>query len=108
MKEYNGRHAQRYYETDVSAFKHIIDTGADEYFVRFFTGLQYGNQRSIVIEYADIGNLDDFFRRAQDERPSSSNEIKSMWTNLCGILFGIYGLHQSLPNPGYESSVARG
>jgi hypothetical protein len=108
MKEYNGNYAERYYETEVSAFKHIIDAKVDEYFVHFFTGLQHSNERSIIMEYADIGTLDHFFEQAQDQRPSSPDEIKLMWTNFCGILFGIYGLHQPLPDMEQESSVARG
>ena len=91
MKTYRGKEAQAMYDTEVAAFKHIINARADENFVRFYGGFRHGTSLSIILEYANVGTLDSYFVKVRP--PTKSDEIRQFWINLCNVLEGIYGLH---------------
>jgi serine/threonine protein kinase len=62
-----------------------------KYIINYFGSFQQGDKRTVILEYADGGNLLDFFRRVP--HPRSLNDHTALWENLIELLQGLYLVH---------------
>jgi hypothetical protein len=89
LKTYFTSDAEKYYNTEVGAFRVI---GPNSSIIGFRGSFTRGDTYNVLLEYADKGTLEDFFR-TQDP-PTDGEEIIQFWEALFQIIDALRRIHE--------------
>ncbi|KAI0891826.1 hypothetical protein F4806DRAFT_481422 [Annulohypoxylon nitens] len=81
LKAFVSPHARQYYEAELQAFKQLAH-GVDrpESIIKFFGGVQIGDTYALLLEYADMGDLDFYMRQVSP--PTSKSDMNRLWSQV--------------------------
>ena len=92
LKTYQTAEAQTYYETEQEGFKRLKDDGMPpSNIIGFYGGFVRQETYNIILEYADLGNLDDYMK--QTPPPSTTEEKLTFWGNFLAVINGLVKIH---------------
>jgi hypothetical protein len=92
LKTYFGTDAATYYNSEVGAFRSLQQNGPNSGIVGFHGSFTRGDTYNILLEYADKGTLEDYFR--QKNPPVESEEIITFWQALFKLVDALRRIHQ--------------
>lgn len=78
------------FAAEVSIFKRLRPEDY-EYIVKYLGSFVHGKLRIIIMEYADMGNLDEYYQKV--EPPSKLDELADFWHGLLDLLQSLQCLH---------------
>jgi serine/threonine protein kinase len=70
--------------------------------IGFYGSFKQGNRFNILLEYADIGSLDKYFKRVFP--PTSGEDIIKFWESLFMLLEGLLKIHAPRDNSSLDQS----
>jgi serine/threonine protein kinase len=77
-----------------SAFTTLIKKGkSPEHIIEYLGCYEQGKVYCIILEYADLGTLDDFFRNTPP--PRSEEDVTVFFTSLFQLVKGLMSIHQA-------------
>lgn len=93
LKTYQSSESARaYFENEVNAFKKLSRSdGYDNSIIKFHGNYTQGNTHNILLEYADKGDLEEYFWR--ELPPTLSEEIGEFWKEMFSILDALKTIH---------------
>ena len=92
LKTYNTKDAHSYWENEVGAFLLLAaQERIDQSLVRFLGSYKQGDTHNMLLEYADRGTLEDYFRSVAP--PSLSGDILMFWDRLFSVLKALARIH---------------
>ena len=82
------------YDREAGAFKRLMEGGmrSTPGIIQFFCGFKYKDTFNLVLEYADQGNLADYFHA--NEPPRGAEDIWDFWEKLLEITAAVTTIHQ--------------
>ena len=81
-----------YYETEQEGFKRLQDDGLPpSNIIGFYCGFVFQETYNIILEYADLGNLNDYMERIPP--PMTTQEKMTFWDNFLAVLNGLVKIH---------------
>jgi serine/threonine protein kinase len=89
MKSYFTSEAERYYNTEVAAFRHL---GPNPSIIKFHGSFSRGDSYNVILEYADQGTLADYFKN--EPPPSEGEEIIRFWEAMFRLLDALRRIHE--------------
>jgi hypothetical protein len=89
LKTYFTSDAEKYYNTEVGAFRVI---GQNSSIIGFRGSFTRGDTYNMLLEYADKGTLEDFFRT--EDPPTDGEEIIQFWQALFQIIDALRRIHE--------------
>lgn len=93
LKSYRTLDAIKYFENEVEAFRRISRGGqVDPGMVTYHGSFVYHETYNIILEYANRGTLDDYFRTQPP--PSTGPGILNFWQNLLKIIPAVQRIHE--------------
>lgn len=97
MKSYHRLDAERYFRAEADAFQKLNEIGRPiPNFIGFHGAFIQNKSFNILLQYANIGTLEDYFLKATP--PKHQNDILTLWRNLFRLadaVVDIHGLPQS-------------
>lgn len=103
MKTYFTSEAEIYYNTEVAAFMNI---GVTSNIIKFHGSFTRGDSYNVLLEYADKGNLADYFKN--ESPPSEGEEIIQFWEAMFMLIDALRRIHQVGPGDSDEPGVFQG
>lgn len=92
LKEYIGKHALQLHNFERSAFARFGNTGIeDRHMVRFLCSYSHRNRYYTLLEFADLGTLENFME--QQPSPRSGEEVLMFWSRFLPIVEAIVNMH---------------
>lgn len=92
LKTYHGSEAQKHYDAEVEAFAKIQDGGkAIESLLRYYGTYRYEDEYHVILEYADEGTLEDYFRKVQP--PRDGVNIIAIWSGAFDLAQALHRIH---------------
>ena len=88
LKTYHDNDAHIYYMNEVSSFKRLRDCPT---MIGFFGSFRQNGTYNILLEYADGGTLEDYFRNARP--PNRGEDICNFWARFLGIVDALMAIH---------------
>lgn len=88
MKTYFTSEAERYYKTEVAAFRHL---GSNPSIIKFHGSFARGDSYNVLLEYADKGTLADYFN--DESPPSEGEEIRRFWEAMFELIDALRRIH---------------
>ena len=88
LKTYTTEEAQKDYTAESKAYRLL---GKNQHIVNFYGNFTHTGSHNIIIERADIGSLETYFR--ETNRPIGSKNIQKFWHNLFGVLKALHHVH---------------
>ncbi|KAF8848375.1 kinase-like protein [Acephala macrosclerotiorum] len=111
LKTYCTPDAQNDYQNEVNVLRKL-NLNNHPHIIHFYGNFKYGNTYNVILEYADQGNLEEYFKTQPP--PSLPEDIVKFWNNLFGILKALHTLHmvrvsvKKLRSANGESKVLHG
>jgi hypothetical protein len=94
LKTYNTKEADIYYEKEVDAFKKLATKDEmDQCLIQFLGNYRQGDTYNILLEYADRGTLEDFFKKEQP--PKLGRDVVTFWSRLFNVLKALSRIHET-------------
>ncbi|KAL8793424.1 MAG: hypothetical protein Q9195_004010 [Heterodermia aff. obscurata] len=94
LKSYrNVPHAERYWNNEWQALKRLHGNGTCENIVGFHGSFVLGGVFHILLEYADMGTLEDYLTTIPP--PCSSEDINTFYKSLLRVVYGLLRIHNS-------------
>lgn len=90
LKSYSTRENERHYTQEVNGFRAVKNT---ESIVKFYGSYIHGNDFNILLEYADKGCLEDYFKN--ETPPSRGVDIIKFWESLFQLVKGLKSIHST-------------
>ena len=91
LKTYQGQNeAAKYYKNEVDAFRKIRRM-SDASIISFYGSYIHGSKYNIILEYADKGTLEEYFRETSP--PSKGEDIINFWNSLFKIIQALKIIH---------------
>lgn len=84
IKSYSTTQAYSPYTEQVNAFKSIKNADG---VLKFYGSFEYRGQSHILLEFADKGTLNDFFRT--EAPPTRGDQIIDFWNNILQLTKGL-------------------
>ena len=107
IKTYRCREAQTYYETERNAFKKLRwNDLPPTNIIGFYGSFVREETYNIILEYADLGTLDDFMETTQP--PSSTSEKMIFWDRFFDVGHGLVRIHGEEENSGTVPQILLG
>lgn len=100
MKTYFTTEAERYYNTEVAAFRHL---GLNPSIIRFHGSFTRGDSYNVLLEYADKGTLGDYFKN--ESPPSGGEEIIRFWEIMFELIDALRRVHEVESDASSRSAV---
>lgn len=92
LKTYNTKDAHDYYQNEVDAFKKLAKNRTDQSLIQFLGSYRQGDIYNILLEYADCGTLEDYFRKVSP--PSLGEDIIRFWKGLFNVIKALSRIHE--------------
>ncbi|KAF2813081.1 uncharacterized protein BDZ99DRAFT_473802 [Mytilinidion resinicola] len=93
LKTYFVSEAEKNYQNEVDAFIQLMSPRKfEENMIAFYGAYSQGGTYNIILEYADSGNLQEFFENV--EPPSAEVDIINFWDNLFKIVQPLQRIHE--------------
>jgi serine/threonine protein kinase len=84
--------ARGYFEAEVDAFRKLNSTGERiPNLIGCYGAFRQNGSYHIILEYANVGTLEDYFRKTQP--PEERSEVLKLWTNLFGLNDALVKIH---------------
>lgn len=100
LKTFRTQEAERYYEKERNAYRKIRLNGkSPPNIIAFYGSFVHGETFSVIEEFADLGNLDNFMNSKTP--PSSPNEKLVFWSNFLDVVSGLVRIHGEKDLLGY-------
>lgn len=100
LKTYNTKDANIYYEHEVEAFKKLATKDrTDRSLIQFLGSYKQGDTHNILLEYADLGTLEDFFQNF--DPPSLGEDIVLFWERLFNVVKALVRIHATKRPDGF-------
>jgi serine/threonine protein kinase len=97
--------AEAHWRREVKAFRNFArDVRPEPNLIGFYGAYIHGSTFNIILQYAESGNLNDFFFNQDTRIPSTPDQRLAFWTQLFGIITAVHRLHQW---PGEEGEGAQ-
>lgn len=75
------------------AFERLLKDGrTPDYIIDYLGSYEQGDTRCILLEYADMGTLDDYFSHSLP--PTSGTSIMQFFGGIFGLVKGLWAVHQ--------------
>jgi serine/threonine protein kinase len=91
MKTYFTKEAEKYYNTEVAAFRHLARR-SNPSIIKFYGSFTRGDSYNVILEYADKGTLADYFRN--ESPPSEGDETIRFWEAIFKLLSALRDIHE--------------
>lgn len=103
LKIFASSRAKQHYEAELQAFKRLSE-GVDksQSIIEFFGGIHIGDTFAILLEYADMGDLESHMRQVSP--PTSGEEMNWLWSQLLRLGSALAYLH-SIPYRGENENL---
>ncbi|KAI1457063.1 kinase-like domain-containing protein [Annulohypoxylon moriforme] len=102
-KVFVSSHAKQYYKAELQAFKHLANGVArPESIIGFFGSLQIGDTFALLLEYADMGDLETYMRQVSP--PTSDAEMDKLWKQVLQLGNALAYQHK-IPYRGEDKEV---
>jgi serine/threonine protein kinase len=108
LKTYTTSEADTDYATETKAYfklKAQSEKGR-KHIPTFYGQFKHKNTYNIIIEVADKGALDEYFKITRP--PSSAKDIHNFWFNLFEILYALHIIHYLKEQMGDDWKVSKG
>lgn len=108
FKQFHGAHATEAYRKELKAFLHLSQTARSELgksIIGFHGSFIQGESRTIILEYADHGTLEDFLRNT--EAPQEAKRIMLLWEGLFVLLAAVHTIHNIPPSGDHATDTDR-
>ncbi|KAL8755893.1 MAG: hypothetical protein Q9199_003320 [Rusavskia elegans] len=94
LKSYrNTVDAEKYYDNEWKALKRVHSPAPSPHIVRFFGRFILGGVYNILLEYADMGTLEDYL--AKTPPPCTAKDIIDFWRSILSVTWGLHRIHNS-------------
>ena len=101
MKSYTGDRYRTLYQNEEKALTTLQRSGTQsEHVVGYYGSFIQNGKFSLLLEFADGGNLLDYYRSTP--KPMGASDTKQFWWSLLGVLKGLHYVHQVSPDDGYR------
>lgn len=92
LKTYRFKDAKDYYEAELSVFKGLmVQESLAKNVIGFYGSYEQNGLYSILLEYADVGTLEDYLQRTSS--PTTGNDIYLFWRSLFNVINGLRSIH---------------
>ncbi len=92
VKTYRTAEARTYFDVERNAFRSLRKAGRPpSNIIGFYGSFQREECFNIVLEYADLGNLDEYMQHQHP--PSSTEDTISFWDNFFDVTLGLVTIH---------------
>ncbi|KUJ07011.1 uncharacterized protein LY89DRAFT_375144 [Mollisia scopiformis] len=88
LKRYPTKEGEVDYTKEVNGFRSVKHADS---IIKFYGSYILGNDRNILLEYADKGSLEHFFQK--ETPPSHGGEVIKFWEGLFGLIKGLKAIH---------------
>jgi serine/threonine protein kinase len=92
LKTYITAEAKNYYDNEVTAFHKLRRTPN---IIEFYGSYVYGDSFNILLEFADKGDLERYFR--EETEPKSGKDIIKFWRSIFMLTKALAGIHEVEP-----------
>ena len=94
LKTYDTKDASKYFDNEVDAFKKLATKDRkDQSLIRYFGSFKQGDSHNILLEYADLGTLENYFERVTP--PSLAEDVVMFWGRLFNVLKALSRIHEN-------------
>jgi len=80
----------QYYESEVGAFRKL-NRAQNQHLISFYGNYIQGNSYNVILEYADEGTLEEYFKKIA--APREPDDIHKFWTGLFGLVKALWSVH---------------
>ena len=92
LKTFRGSQAKQQYEAEREAFSNLCRAGVSSNFIiACYGSFIYGDTYNLVLEYADRGNLEDFWKTTG--KPESFEDKLKFWDGMTNLSHGLATIH---------------
>ena len=88
LKSYRRKEGEDRYKEEVDGFRSVRDTDS---IIRFHGSYIHGDEFNVLLEFADKGTLEDYFRR--ETPPTRGVDIIRLWDGLFQLIKGLKAIH---------------
>lgn len=88
LKRYPTKEGEADYTKEVNGFRSVKHADS---IIKFYGSYIHGSDRNVLLEYADRGSLEYFFRK--ETPPSHGGEIIKFWEGLFSLINGLKAIH---------------
>ena len=92
LKTYFTTQAERYYNREVEAFRRLHQQGHKTGIIGFYGSFTRGDTYNVLLEYADQGTLEDYFRNQTP--PVDPEDTINLWQALFKIIDALRRIHE--------------
>ncbi|KIV87458.1 hypothetical protein PV11_03002 [Exophiala sideris] len=106
IKAYHRIEAEKYFKVEVGAFQKLVNEYDEPVpnLIRFYGAFKQNDSFHVILEYANVGTLEDYFNKVQP--PRLGHDILSLWTNVFQLNHALAHIHNTSHNHnGYEAHV---
>jgi len=91
LKTYETKEAEEYHNKEVSAFRTLSYHGSHPNIIGYLGSFTRSGTYNIILEYADEGTLEDYFRKATP--PSSGEDVIRLWRGIFELVGALKMIH---------------
>ncbi|RFU24317.1 hypothetical protein B7463_g12025, partial [Scytalidium lignicola] len=88
LKRYPSKESRAQYEEEVNGFRSVRNVDS---IIKFYGSFSHGDECNILLEYADRGSLEEYFKNEQP--PSRAIDIIKFWASLFQLIKGLKAIH---------------
>lgn len=88
LKRYRAKEGEVHYKQEVDGFRSVKHADS---IIRFYGSYKQGNEFNVLLEFADKGSLEEYFKR--ESPPSRGVDIIKFWEGLFQLIKGLKAIH---------------
>lgn len=88
LKRYPTKQGESDYTKEVNGFRSVKNADS---IIKFYGSYILGNDRNLLLEYADKGSLENFFLK--ETPPSHGGDVIKFWEGLFSLIKGLKAIH---------------
>jgi serine/threonine protein kinase len=90
LKRYPTKEGEPHYNKKISGFRSVRQADS---IIKFYGSYIHGEHYNILLEYADKGSLEEYFKR--ESPPSRGIDIIKFWEGLFQLIKGLKAIHSA-------------
>jgi serine/threonine protein kinase len=90
LKRYSTKEGEPYYSKKINGFRSVRQADS---IIKFYGSYIHGDHYNILLEYADKGSLEEYFRK--ESPPSRGIDIIKFWEGLFQLIKGLKAIHSA-------------